>query len=216
MSRTTSAQPPGPPGHTPDSAVRIFRAYCGIGTKTSTFNAIRGAIPQHPISNKQNLTLLFADIHGFTSVAEVMDPEDCVRILNVYFAVAAEAIQDFGGNVDNFQGDGLMATFSEQAGDESHERRAVKCAVSIREAIQHLTLPQLPLGRLQIGIGMSTGIAAVGFVGSRHRREFTAIGDVVNVAHRLQSIAEPGQILVSARTRHRAGDDLPFDAIGML
>jgi adenylate cyclase len=214
MSRTTSAQPPTPPGHAPESAVRTFRTFQGIGRQT--FTTPWETPSRHPVSTKQNLTLLFADIHGFTSFAEVTDPEDCLRILNVYFAVAAEAVHEFGGNVDKFQGDGIMATFAGVTENESHERRAVQCAVRIREAMQHLTIPELPLGRLQISIGISTGIAALGYVGSRTRREFTAIGDAVNVAHRLQTASQPGQILISLETRQGLGDDLPLEAVGEL
>ncbi|HET9219437.1 MAG TPA: adenylate/guanylate cyclase domain-containing protein [Terriglobia bacterium] len=215
MSRT-SVKPSGPPGPTPDSAVRVFRAHSGLGTKGRLYSGNRDSASHHPISNKQRLTLLFADIRGFTGLAEEMDPEDCVRLLNVYFAVAAEAVQGFGGNVDNFQGDGLMATFAASPGDETHERRAVKCAVSLRETIRHLVIPGLPKGRLQVGIGISTGIAAVGYVGSRNRRDFTAIGDVVNVANRLQSISGPDQIVISQETCCHIGDDLPLEPLGLL
>jgi adenylate cyclase len=196
--------------------VRIFRAHSGLGTKGRIYSSIRNNIFHHPISNKQRLTLLFADIHGFTGLAEVMDPEECIRILNVYFAVAAEAVHGFGGNVDNFQGDGLMATFAASPGDEAHERRAVKCAMSLREAIRHLAIPGLPQGRLQIGIGISTGLAAVGYVGSCNRRDFTTIGDAVNIAHRLQSISEPDQIVISHETRRQVGEDLPMENLGLL
>ena len=216
MSRTTSVKPSGPPGPTPDSAVRIFRAHSGLGTKGRIYSGNRDSACHHPISNKQRLTLLFADIHGFTGLAEDMDPEECVRLLNVYFAVAAEAVHGFGGNVDNFKGDGLMATFAASPGDETHERRAVKCAVSLREGIRHLAIPGLPQGRLQVGIGISTGIAAVGYVGSRNRRDFTAIGDAVNVANRLQSISEPDQIVISQETRCHIGEDLPLETLGLL
>ena len=88
--------------------------------------------------------------------------------------------------------------------------------MSLREAIRHLAIPGLPQGRLQVGIGISTGIAAVGYVGSRNRRDFTAIGDVVNVASRLQSVSEPDQIVISRDTRCRIGEDLPLETLGLL
>jgi adenylate cyclase len=109
-----------------------------------------------------------------------------------------------------------MATFAASPGDEAHERRAVKCAMSLREAIRHLAIPGLPQGRLQIGIGISTGLAAVGYVGSCNRRDFTTIGDAVNIAHRLQSISEPDQIVISHETRRQVGEDLPMENLGLL
>ena len=170
----------------------------------------------HLRPNKQNLTLLVADIRGFTSVAELVDPEECFKILNAFFAVAIESVLEFGGTVDKFQGDAIMATFSTIPGSDTHERRAVKCALQLRSAIQNLSIPQLPLGRIRLGIGISTGIAAVGCVGSSRRRDYTAIGDVVNVAHRLQSISEPDQIIISRETCERMGADLKFKALGNL
>jgi adenylate cyclase len=172
--------------------------------------------PGRGAGDKQELTLLFADICGFTAVAEQMDPQECVNILNAYFGVAVEAVLEFGGTVDKFQGDSIMATFAAAPGGESHQRRAVKCAIRIRSTIQNLAIPQLPLGRIRLGIGISTGIAAVGNVGPISRRDFTAIGDVVNVAHRLQSISEPGQIVISEETRQSIGEDLQVEALGTL
>ena len=169
----------------------------------------------HQRPNKQNLTLLVADIRGFTSLAELADPEE-FKILNAFFAVAIESVLEFGGTVDKFQGDAIMATFSTIPGSDTHERRAVKCALQLRSAIQNLSIPQLPLGRIRLGIGISTGIAAVGCVGSSRRRDYTAIGDLVNVAHRLQSISEPDQIIISRETCERMGADLKFKALGNL
>jgi len=174
------------------------------------------SVPGRGAGNKQELTLLFADICGFTAVAELMDPQECVNILNAYFGVAVEAVLDFGGTVDKFQGDSIMATFAAAPGRERHQRRAVQCAVRLRSAIQHLVIPQMPLGRLRLGIGISTGIAVVGNVGPSSRRDFTAIGDVVNVAHRLQSISEPDQIVISEETRQGIGEDLRVEALGTL
>lgn len=166
--------------------------------------------------NNQMLTLLFADIRGFTSVAEFVDPKECIGILNAYFAVAVEAVLEFGGTVDKFQGDSIMATFSATPTGDSHERRAVKCALRIRSAVRELVIPQLPWRRLRLGIGISTGIAAVGSIGAGSRRDYTAIGDVVNVAHRLQSLSEPDQIVISQETCQGIGADLKVQALGTL
>jgi class 3 adenylate cyclase len=198
-------------GHAFQSIWTALAPYLSSNMAETVFDALGHLRP-----NKQNLTLLFADIRGFTSVAELADPEECVKILNAYFSVAIECVLEFGGTVDKFQGDGIMATFSSIPGGENHERRAVKCALRLRSAMLHLRVPQLPLGRLRLGIGISTGIAAVGSVGSSRRMDYTAIGDVVNVAHRLQSISEPDQIIISRETCQRMGADLKFEALGSL
>src|SRR5262245_3262836 len=82
-------------------------------------------------AKKQELTALFADICGFTSLAEMVDPEECVRILNEYFRLAVDTVYEFEGTVDKFQGDCVMATFGPLSGRENHERRAVKCAIRL-------------------------------------------------------------------------------------
>jgi len=165
---------------------------------------------------KQELTVLFADIRGFTSLAEVLDPEDCVSILNDYFCLAVDAVLDFGGTVDKFQGDCVMATFGSIPGLQNHEHRAVQCALRLRGAVRGFRIPKIPGGRIRLGIGVNTGVVIVGRVGSNRRMDYTAIGDVVNVAHRLQSISKPDQILISEATWRRVEQDLNAEALGPL
>ena len=167
-------------------------------------------------TRKENLTVLSADIRGFTSLAEQTDPEDCVSILNEYFDIAVESVFEFRGGINKFQGDGFMAFFTETWQGESHERRAVRCALKLRDVARDLNLPKLPGKRIPIGIGINTGIAAVGNLGSKRRCDYTAIGDVVNVAHYLQQISEPDQIIVSEYTQRGMGNDLECQTLGYL
>jgi adenylate cyclase len=165
---------------------------------------------------KQNLTILSVDIRGFTTLAEALDPEDCLNLLNEYFAFAVEIILDFGGEIDKFQGDGFMAVFTETAEDENHERRAVEAALRLREMGRDLNLPEKDGARIPLGMGVNTGIGVFGNVGSRKRSDYTVIGDVVNVAHYLQRISGPDQIIVSANTQRRIGAHIQCTPLGYI
>ena len=165
---------------------------------------------------KENLTVLSVDVRGFTSLAEAIDPEDCVNMLNEYFHFAVDLVFQFGGEVDNFQGDGFMAIFKEASKGENHERRAVKCALRLREMAKNLNLPEIDGDRIPLGMGLNTGVAALGHVGSRARNDYTVIGDVVNVAQYLQRISGPDQIILSGNTRLRMGTDVECTSLGYI
>jgi adenylate cyclase len=162
------------------------------------------------------MTVLFADIRGFTSLAERIQPEDCVQLLNDYFCTAVDEIIDCAGTVDRFQGDCVMARFEWAAGTLDHAYRAVRCAVRLREAVRSLRIPQMPQQRIRLGIGVNTGMAVVAAIGSHKRTEFTAIGDAINIAHRLQALSKPDQILISENTERRMGGVLKVENLGCL
>jgi adenylate cyclase len=146
------------------------------------------------------ITTLFADIRGYTSLSERCDPELLVSVLNRYLGAAADAILTEEGTIDKFMGDAIMAFFNAPIPQEDHILRAVRAAVRMRSsmiAIQGELPEELRLG---IGIGVHSGEAVLGLVGSQKRMEYTAIGDSVNTAKRLQENAAPGQILISAGT----------------
>jgi len=164
--------------------------------------------------HKRNLTVLSVDIRGFTSLAEQIDPEECINILNEYFGVAVEVVLGFGGDVDKFQGDGFMAIFTGTREGEGHERQAVRCARRLRELAWSLNLPHIRGERLPLGMGINTGVGALGNVGSKARSDYTVIGDVVNVAHYLQHISGPDQIIVSGNTQRKMGQDLECAPLG--
>jgi adenylate cyclase len=165
---------------------------------------------------KQEMTVLFADIRGFTSLAEQLQPEDCVQILNDYFCLAVDVVLECDGIVDRFQGDSVMATFGSNPAYPDHAYRAVQCAVRLRDGVCNLQIPHMPEKRIRLGIGVNTGVAIVAGVGSRQRLDYTTIGDAVNVAHRLQALSNPDQILISDNTLRRVCGILEVEDLGRL
>jgi adenylate cyclase len=146
------------------------------------------------------ITTLFADIRGFTTLGESTDPASLVAILNRYLAAAAEAILQEEGTIDKFLGDAVMAWFNAPIAQPDHQLRAARAALAIQRAVGalHRDLPESV--RLEFGIGVHAGPALLGLVGTERRIEYTAIGDSVNTARRLQEHAAEGQILISRAT----------------
>jgi adenylate cyclase len=152
-------------------------------------------------------TILFADIRGFTTLCEGVAPTAVHRLLNEYFHVMVEEVSREGGFVDKFIGDNVMAIFS--TGEPADGAlAALRAAMAIRSAMAELNRQQRERGAavVEVGIGINTGEVLLGNVGNHERMNFTALGDVVNVASRLQSLAQPGEILIGPETaRHAAG-----------
>jgi len=155
----------------------------------------------------QALTVMFADIRGFTSMAEKMTPEETVEILNEFFNAMSDRIFAHEGTLDKFLGDGLMCLFGAPFSKGTDAINAVRTAVEMQQTLQMLNKDfEKPL---LMGIGINTGRAVVGYMGATRRMDYTAIGDVVNVASRLCAAATPNQILVSAATQAEIGSELP-------
>jgi adenylate cyclase len=160
----------------------------------------------------QTVTILFADIRGFTAFAERESPEKVVGLLNRYFSLMSEIIFSHGGTLDKYIGDGLMAIFGAPNASPEDAKNALKAAVTMQ--VQLITLNKEleaeGFQRIQIGIGLHTGVATIGYIGSDRRSEYTAIGDTVNLASRLESSANGGQILVSEATVQAGGNLFTF------
>ncbi|MEZ5305987.1 MAG: adenylate/guanylate cyclase domain-containing protein [Pyrinomonadaceae bacterium] len=150
----------------------------------------------------QTITVLFADIRGFTALSEKENPEKVVGLLNRYFSAMSEIIFEHGGTLDKYLGDGLMALFGAPTASEKDADNAVRTAIDLQKRVKQLTAELRAEGypEFSIGIGLHTGVATVGYIGSERRSEYTAIGDTVNLASRLESNAEGGQILISEAT----------------
>ncbi len=150
----------------------------------------------------QTITVLFADIRGFTALSEKENPEKVVGLLNRYFSAVTEIIFEHGGTLDKYLGDGLLALFGAPTASEKDADNAVKTAIAIQKRVQQLNSELRVEGfpELSVGIGLHTGVATVGYIGSEQRSEYTAIGDTVNLASRLESNSEGGQILISEAT----------------
>lgn len=147
----------------------------------------------------QTITVLFADIRGFTSLSEHENPEKIVRLLNRYFTAMSEIIFEFGGTLDKYIGDGLMAIFGAPTATPDDPKHALQTAVAMQKRLLILNkeLRDDNFPEVHIGIGLHTGEAIIGYIGSEKRSEYTAIGDTVNLAARLESNALRGQILIS-------------------
>jgi|GEM_PF-70284 len=166
----------------------------------------------------QTITVLFADIRGFTAFAENQNPEKVVGILNRYFSAMSEIIFDNHGTLDKYIGDGLMALFGAPTATADDPQNAVKAAVAMQRKAAELQVEfaREGFGDFAIGVGLHTGEATIGFIGSEKRSEYTAIGDTVNLAARLESEARPesiagrGKILISEATAAAAGPIFPM------
>lgn len=160
----------------------------------------------------QKVTVLFADIRGFTSFSEKENPERIVDVLNRYFTAMSEIIFAYGGTLDKYIGDGLMAIFGAPTASPEDSKNALKTAVAMQQKLVQLNeeLKAAGLNNIQIGIGMHTGEATIGYIGSEKRSEYTAIGDTVNLAARLEQNARGGQILISEATATECQNLIPF------
>ncbi len=153
---------------------------------------------------RRQATVLFADLAGFSALAEGRDPEEVHAVIDRCFDCITAEVHRFEGTVNQYTGDGVMALFGAPIAHEDAPRRAVHAAVAIQRAVGELSRELAPtLGRsLQMRMGINTGLVVVGRIGDDLRMDYTAVGDTTNVAARLQQGARPGSILVSAAT-HR-------------
>ncbi|MDE3090637.1 MAG: GAF domain-containing protein [Chloroflexota bacterium] len=166
--------------------------------------------------HRQELTILFADIRGFTHFSEPLPPEELVDVLNAYLSIAADVILKHEGTLDKFMGDAVMAIFNAPLPQNEHALIAAKAALGMRAAVTHLHDRLPPPLRLHFGIGIHTGEAVVGNVGTEQQMNFTAIGDAVNLAKRLQENAKGGQILLSEQTYARVRQQVEAHALPSL
>jgi adenylate cyclase len=159
----------------------------------------------------QIATILFADIRNFTRMAERMEPEAVVQLLNEFFSEVTEVIFDNGGTLDKYLGDGLMALFGAPIARPDDPVRAVKTAIEIKRSLARVKDGWHSVrGReFRIGIGINTGKVTAGNIGCAQRMDYTVIGDAVNLAMRLCAGAEGGQILISDATFGQLGDRVP-------
>ena len=164
---------------------------------------------------RQEVSILFADIRGFTTFSEHQPPEQLVEVLNQYFAMAVHAIMGQEGTLDKFMGDAVMAIFNAPLSQPDHIRRAVQAALTMQRTIIEHSLTAAPRHQpLTFGIGVHVGPAVVGNIGTAQQMNYTAIGDTVNVAKRLQENAGGGQILLSQAVYNAIKDDAVVKDLG--
>lgn len=163
---------------------------------------------------RRKVTVLFADIKGFTALSERMEPERVVEMLNTYFTEMVDLVFQHQGTLDKFLGDALMVDFGVPVEIPQAEFQAVSCARAMHRRLQEMRAAGLtPIKGMRIGI--NTGEAIVGNIGSDKRMDFTVIGDVVNVAARLQEFGKEldADILVSAATFREVAGQFPFQGV---
>jgi adenylate cyclase len=153
---------------------------------------------------KRDVTVLFADIRNFTSIAETYPPDQVMGLLNGVLGRLTEAVHAHGGTLDKFLGDGVMAVFGAPVAHDDDAVRAVRAALQMMELVAEQNGSGEHVAPLDLGIGINTGLVVAGSVGSARRTEYTCIGDAVNIAARLCSLAGAGEILVGATTAERA------------
>ena len=167
---------------------------------------------------RREVTVLFCDIRGFTPLAERLDPEAVVLLLNEFYNLMIETTFKHDGTLDKFLGDGVMCVFGAPIARADHAMQAVRTALDMLDGIAGLSSRFTRQGRppIAVGIGVSAGEVVAGTVGSEDRMEYTAIGDSVNLAARLESIAKPGQVLISQHTLDMIDDHVQAKAMGAI
>jgi class 3 adenylate cyclase len=168
-------------------------------------------------SQRKLVTVVFADLRGFTSFSESVEPEEVMATLAEYHAATGRRIAQFGGTLERFAGDGFMVFFNDPLDQPDHARRAVEMALAMREDIRRLREGWARKGyAIDVGMGIDTGYATCGFVGYEGRRDYGVIGKVSNLAARLSDAAGPGEILITARVAAELGDTARTEPVGEL
>src|SRR5438067_191229 len=154
------------------------------------------------VSERRPITVLFADIAGSTSIAERLDPEDWTTLVGKAFQRMNRTIERYGGTIARLMGDGVLAFFGAPTAHEDDPERAVRCGLDLVRAIDELDASSHISGadKLRVRVGINTGPVVVGIVGTETASEYTAMGDTVNVAARMQASARPGSVLITAAT----------------
>ena len=165
---------------------------------------------------RKDIAVMFVDIRGYTSLSESLLPEQIVEILNYFLAQVAKAVSKYQGTLDKFIGDAAMAVFNSPLDLDDYEFRAVCAAWELLSKAEALNQKcREKFGReIAFGVGIQCGEAVIGNIGSELRMDYTAIGDTVNTASRLEGVAAPGQILISEEMKERLGDRITASFAG--
>jgi class 3 adenylate cyclase len=168
-------------------------------------------------SQRKVVSVVFADLRGFTAFSDSVEPEEVMATLAEYHAAVGRRIAEQGGTLERFAGDGFMVFFNDPVDQPDHAERAVALALAMRGDVERLRRDWQRKGyQIHIGIGIHTGYATCGFVGYEGRRDYAVIGNVSNLAARLSDAAAPGEILISARVLAEIADGHAIEPAGEL
>lgn len=197
-----------------ESAVRMFNRFLDPRVVETLVDS--GQIDSGANAQSREVTVLFSDIRGFTSLSESRSPEEVVALLNRYFSMQVEVIFRHGGTLDKFIGDAIMAFWGAPVSDPDHARKAVAAALDMSKALEQFKRELGGNLAFDIGIGLNSGKAVVGFIGSNERLDYTAIGDVVNLASRIEGETKGvARVLVSDATRQLCETAFAFEPKGL-
>ncbi len=227
--RCTSCQKENPPSHK-------FCSECGhilgetaepLKGETPKLEEPQSYIPKHLAEKilesktrlegeRKQVTVLFADVSGFTALSETLDPEEVRSLMNRCLHLIIEQIHTYEGTINKFTGDGVMALFGAPIAQEDHAVRAVSAALGMQRSLRSYGDELKERGDIdfRMRIGINTGLVVVGSIGNDLSMEYTAMGDTVNLASRLEGLAEPGTVYVSESTYKLVKDYFEFKSIG--
>jgi adenylate cyclase len=172
---------------------------------TQAFKEVLHSVDLRLGMHRQEVTVLYADLRGFTPLSEKLEPEEVGTLLNRYYQICTDAIFTNGGTLDKFIGDSVMALFNAPHRRPRHAHDAVAAAFTIQHKLREFRRSGIPL---HAGIGINTGPALVGFVGVKQLADYTALGDAVNVAARVTAVAPPDAVGVTAGTYKLVADEV--------
>ncbi|RMH61174.1 MAG: adenylate/guanylate cyclase domain-containing protein [Zetaproteobacteria bacterium] len=165
-------------------------------------------------SSRQEVTVLFADMVGFTAFSEALETEQVVDALNRHFEVFHRIIDYYGGHVDKYIGDAIMAVFNHPNEDPNHVEHAAKAALAINKACARLSMLRPDGAPISFRVGLNAGSVIVGNIGAAQRLQYTVIGDTVNIAARMTALGQGGQVVLPRPTFARLHPGFAFDSIG--
>jgi class 3 adenylate cyclase/tetratricopeptide (TPR) repeat protein len=162
------------------------------------------------------VTVLFADVANYTSIAEKLDPEEVHQLMDGCFKILMDEVHKYEGTINQFTGDGVMALLGAPLAHEDHAQRACHAALAIQKAMQGYgeKIRDQYGSDFKMRIGLNSGPVIVGSIGDDLRMDYTAVGDTTNLAHRMQDLANPGSVLVSGHTHRLARDFFEFASLG--
>jgi adenylate cyclase len=163
----------------------------------------------------REVSVLFADISGFTPLSERMSPSAVALLLNDYLSRMTDVIFKYEGTLDKYLGDGIMAVFGAPLDMPDHAARAIRAALEMQERVAEWNAERREGPEILVRIGINTGKAVAGEIGSVNKMEYTVLGDTVNTASRLESgVARPGTVVVGGQTRDSVGDEFDLESLG--